>query len=105
MKPSLTGYRKNKLGQLGQLESDCTRSARAKESFRKSRSTVPNCPTDRVWDVTAIDRVVGVGRSLGQVQAETLRVAEVRARELFGVGVLVSPAGGKPRRRRQEQRR
>lgn len=100
IKPSLTRRKKNNMGQLGQLE-PIVRVARARR--RVSGNGVQLSPTvpERTWEISAMDRVAGVGRSIGQVLAPTLRVAETRARELFGPEILVSPAGGKPRRSRQ----
>lgn len=69
------------------------------ETFLKKSQLCPTVP-ERIWDVSAMDRIAGVGRSLGKVRARTITEADTIAVAKFGKDILVSPAGAKPRRRR-----
>jgi hypothetical protein len=62
--------------------------------------TTPAIPIE--FDVHAIDPVFGVGKKLGRVQAADRAAADELARQEYGAAVLVTLAGGRPRRRRAE---
>lgn len=52
------------------------------------------------WDVHRLDFVFGVRRKLGRVEAATRAQAEEFARTAHGENILVTRAGGRPRRRK-----
>lgn len=64
--------------------------------------TTPETANLPWFDVTAIDPAFGVGKRLERIQAASREAAEKTARERHGKNVLVSLAGGRPRRRRAE---
>lgn len=67
----------------------------------RSAVSAPESEKLELWDVNAFDVALGVGKRLGRVAAKTLRCAEAIAHANYGKRVLVSPSGGKPRRRRK----
>lgn len=66
--------------------------------------TQPPAPAGEWFDVVACDPVIGVGQHLERINAISRSAAEQVAIARHGKNILVTLAGGKPRRRREAAR-